>query len=287
MLTSFLFAANIALAQPAAAPVIEPQPYAQTAWAADDWAFLAAPGARPVGVLAQDEEEVPQIKERKTKVSFPAWGPNYAGERMDLLGTAVRTKTILSVKVYAYGLFVDPYGAQEALADFGDKTAKQLYKDPAFYDVLLEDNFTKCVRMVFVRNVSGSDVQEAFDKDLGPRIKKAKTERDMPDATEQLEQFKTYFSAKKLKKDSEILFYWEPGGTLVTFVNGERKGDLESPALCWAIFDIFLGEKPIMKKGKETVIALTPEVLDRELPEREETPEREEPAERGGERSGR
>ena len=282
MLTSFLFAANIALAQPAPPTVAAPQPYAQT-----DWAFLAAPSARPVGVLAQDEEEAPQIKERKTKVAFPAWGPSYSGARMDLLGTAVRTKTILSVKVYAYGLYADPYGAQEALAAFGDKTAKELYKDPAFYDVLLEDNFSKCVRMVFVRNVSGKDVQEAFDKDIGPRIKRAKTERDMPDATEQLEQFKTYFSAKKLTKESEILFYWEPGGTLVTFVNGERKGDLESPALCWALFDIFLGEKPIMKKGKETVIALTPEVLDRELPAREEAPASEQPAEESGKPSDR
>jgi hypothetical protein len=286
MLTSFLIAANFALAQPTLELSAEPATYAST-----DWATHLAPVPRAWVALAaqderQDEEEVPQIKEPETKVSFPAWGPNYAGERMDLLGTAVRTKTIFGVKVYAYGLFVDPYGAQEVLADFGDKSAKQLEKDDAFYAALLEDNFAKCMRMVFVRNVSGEDVQEAFDKDLGPRIKRAKQERDMPDATEQLEQFKTYFSAKQLKKDSEILFYWEPGGTLVTFVNGERKEDLESPALCWAIYDIFLGEKPIMKKGKRTVIGLTPEVLDRELPEREE-PQPEVPTERGGQPAGR
>lgn len=283
MLTSLLIAANAFLVQPVVDA--EPTAYVSTNWATVNWATVAAPAAQPVGVLAP-QEEVPQIKERKTKVSFPAWGPNYAGERMDLLGTAVRTKTFLSVKVYAYGLFVDPYGAQEALADYGDKTADQLAKDESFYDVLLADNFTKCVRMVFVRNVSGEDVREAFDKDIGPRLKKAKEEREMPDATEQLTQFKTYFSAKKLKKDSEILFYWEPGGTLVTIVNGERKDDLESPALCWALFDIFLGQKPIMKKGKKTVVALTPDVLDRELPERP-APEEGEGREGGGERGGR
>ncbi len=44
-------------------------------------------------------------------------------------------------------------------------------------------------------------------------------------------------------------------------VNGERKSDLMSQDLAWAMFDVYLGVDPISKSGKKKLVSRLPGLL--------------------------
>lgn len=177
-----------------------------------------------------------------------------------LAGTAIRTKTFLKVQVYAYGLYVEPDHARTALADWRGKTARELKDDASFYQALLQDSFAKSIRLHMTRDVGGDDMADAFDEALGPRVDAA-AGRGMGGGREALVTFRSYFDVGELTKESILTFSCLPGGTLLTSVNGELRAPLQSAPLCWALFDVYLGPDPIMKKGKETVIERIPQLL--------------------------
>jgi len=60
---------------------------------------------------------------------------------------------------------------------------------------------------------------------------------------------------------TEVLFSWAAGDTLRVSIGGRQVGEIDNAALCWALFDVYLGEKPISSDGKTTVIARLPEIL--------------------------
>lgn len=198
----------------------------------------------------------------ETGVVFPVRLQVPGGDAMHtLVGTGVRTKTFLRVKVYAFGLYVDAPAAQSALAAWAGRSAADLERDASFYGELLKDNFAKTLRLVMTRNVDGATMAEAFENALGPRVRRAGQEMGMPGGEEALATFRGYFSLSKLTKGSELVFSWVPGGKLVTTIQGKTEGEIASPALCWALFDVYLGADPISPGGKKTVIARFPQLL--------------------------
>ena len=176
-----------------------------------------------------------------------------------LTGTGVRTRTMLKVKVYAFGLYVDSAGARSALAAWRGKRAADLARDQTLYGELLKGAFPMTLRLVMTRNVGGQQMAEAFDGALGPRVAQA-AERGMPGGAEALARFRALF-AEQLASGTELLFSWAPGNTLRVSIGGRQVGEIENAALCWALFDVYLGEKPISSDGKKTVIARLPEIL--------------------------
>jgi hypothetical protein len=64
-----------------------------------------------------------------------------------------------------------------------------------------------------------------------------------------------------MAKGSELVFTWLPGGTLKSTIEGKPAADIQSPALCWALFDVYLGKDPISGGGKKTVVARVPQIL--------------------------
>jgi hypothetical protein len=204
--------------------------------------------------------QAPAVTEPNTKVSFPLELETAAGME-SLAGTGVRTRTMLQVKVYAFGLYVDQAGARTALSAWRGKSANELAHDQAFYDALLKGNFPMTMRLVMTRNVGGGQMAEAFDGALAPRVAQAAT-RGMPDGAEALAKFRGFFT-DKLSKGTELLFTWAPGNKLVASIGGRRVGEIENAALCWALFDVYLGSSPISPEGKRTVIARLPELIGR------------------------
>jgi hypothetical protein len=178
-----------------------------------------------------------------------------------LMGMGIRTKTFLKVKVYAFGLYVDPEGAAEALSAFAGKTPKDLEKDDTFYDTILSQDFGMSLRLVMTRNVGGDDMADAFDGALRPRVLTAAAEMNMPGGEEALDQFREFFNVDEMTKESEIVFSCAADGTLRTSVKGEVQPTITSPALCWALFDVYLGDKPISGDGKKRVIQGIPGLL--------------------------
>jgi hypothetical protein len=201
------------------------------------------------------------VPEPSSGVPFPLHVSAPSGGDHVLLGTGIRTKTFLKVKVYAFGLYVDSAGAAAALAGHAGKDLKALQKDQAFYDDILKLQFPMTLRLVMTRNVGGEDMADAFDGALRPRVQRAAAEMSMPGGEDALATFRGYFSVGEMTKDAELLFSCAPEGTLSSRVKGEDQPAIQSPALCWALFDVYLGRDPISGDGKKNVIANVPALL--------------------------
>jgi hypothetical protein len=174
------------------------------------------------------------------------------GQTHALVGMGVRTKSFLKVKVYAVGFYIDPHPAAEALTDWAGKEPKELEKDNALFARLLQMDMGMTLRLVMTRDVDGEKMASAFDDALAPRLEKAAAGEDTMAATEALTKFRGYFSLDKVT-DGSVLIFSCVDGTLYTTIRGEVAEDIASPELCWALFDVYIGEKPISKDTKKNI----------------------------------
>jgi chalcone isomerase-like protein len=196
--------------------------------------------------------------EANTSVDFPTELQTPAGVQL-LTGTGVRTRTVFKVKVYTFGLYVDAAAARTALTPWRGKSAADLASDASLYDELLKGSFPMTMRLVMARDVRAAQMAEAFDEALAPRVAQA-AQRDMPGGAEALAQFRALFTSE-LRNGTELLFTWAPGNKLLVSIGGRQVGEIGNRALCWALFDVYLGARPISLEGKKTVVARLPEVL--------------------------
>ena len=151
------------------------------------------------------------------------------------------------------GLYMDPEGARTALADYVGMEPKALEKNDDFFGEVLNQDFGMTLRLVMTRDVGGDDMAEAFDGALRPRVQRAAAEMAMPGGEAALDQFRGFFNVEEMTTESEIVFSCAPDGTLRTSVKGEAQPEISSDALCWALFDVYLGEKPISGGGKKNI----------------------------------
>ena len=117
------------------------------------------------------------------------------------------------------------------------------------------------LRLVMTRNVGADDMASAFDDALRPRVEEAASSMNMPGGVQALETFRGYFNVGEMTEGSELLFTCSPEGTLRTRIKGTAAPDIRSRALCWALFDVYLGEDPISKDGKKGVVLGFPNLL--------------------------
>ena len=176
-----------------------------------------------------------------------------------LLGLAIREKTIFKVNVYSYVVYADAGFVQKELAPWKGKSKKAIAKDGDLYKTLLKPNATKELRMRFCRDVDAEDVVEALEPRILARRKAAEGTKESK--LEDLNTFRKFFSLDELKEGNELRFTWYADGTLCTVVNGERKPDLKSQDLAWALFDVYLGEDPISSSGKKNLVGRIPGLL--------------------------
>lgn len=193
----------------------------------------------------------PQAQETVTE--FPLTMPGGETEHT-LAGTVARAK------VYAFGLYVDHAAAATALTQWAGRNERALQDDASFYAALLRDNFAKTLRLVMTQDVAGAKISQAFEQALTPRVQWA-AKNQMQGGGAALATFRGFFDVPTLTKGSELVFTWLPGGTLHTTIQGHPQPDIPSLALCWALFDVYLGVNPISSGGKKSVIARFPELL--------------------------
>lgn len=256
------------------------------------WTRALALGLWTLGALgiaaATQEGDPPTVEEKESDHLYPAWidatlpQPEKVDEakanedpaedadsaapkrkKLDLMGLGIREKTFLNVNVYSYALYVERDFIQDELDEFKGEKLYVIEKSDKLFNRLLSQNATKELRLRFCRDVDAEDVSEAFEESLEPRIlgdKKFK-EGTRAEKLEDLETFKAFFSLDELKDGKELRFTWHPDGTLSTIVDGERKPDIESRSLCWALFDVYLGEDPISKSSKKKLVHRLPDLL--------------------------
>jgi Chalcone isomerase-like len=154
------------------------------------------------------------------------------------LGVALRTKTMLKVKVYAIGLYV----ANSAIAGplKGKAGTADLYKE------LVNGDFKKRAVMKFLRDVSTDQIRDGFRESL-------------KDAGSKADAWIAYFN--ELHSGQECVIAWTPGVGLETKVAGVDKPAINDKAFAAAVFGIWLGEKPVQEDIKKDLVARGGELL--------------------------
>jgi hypothetical protein len=208
-------------------------------------------------LLAAALLQTSDVTEPNTGVRFPTELQTAAGSQ-ELTGTGVRTRTFLKVKVYAFGLYVNQAGARAALGPWRGKSAGDLARDQALYNELLKGEFPMTLRLVMTRDVGGDQMASAFSEALEPRVAQAE-QRGMSGGAAALTQFRGFFGSD-LKNGTELVFA-RSGGKLTVSIGGQQVGEIDNPALGWALFDVYLGPKPISEDGKKTVVSRLPGIL--------------------------
>lgn len=177
------------------------------------------------------------VTEPRTGVTFPEHR-----DGMTLLGTGVRTKTFLKVKVYAIGLYVSDAALAGPLGRYRGRTA-----DPAFYRELVTGDFPKQFVMIFVRDATAGQVRDGFYESL-PTIDRKR-----------LDVFSAGFGAPR--KGDVYVLRWDPGGVLETTAAGQQKPPIRDREFSTAVFSIWLGEKPLQPDIKREIVARAGKLL--------------------------
>jgi len=200
-----------------------------------------------------------QVDERG--VAFPVTvTPPGGGRSHHLTGAATRERTIFKVDVYAYALYLEPDAARAHLVAFAGRPAPAIDRDRSFYARLLEMRIPMMLRLVTTRDLAGDQLRDAFDDALQPRVARAAVELKMPGGDAALARFRGYFSRGELARGTTIVFACGEG-RLTTSVNAELRPALVSPALCWALFDTYLGDRAISTVGRRRLVAGIPALL--------------------------
>jgi Chalcone isomerase-like len=181
---------------------------------------------------------------RSQDVTEPGSGVKFAVREGDevLLGTGLRTRTFLKVKVYAIGLYVADSALSGPLAAFKGQTTS-----PAFYKALIETDFPKVVRLKFVRDLGADQIQDSMREALS-KADKAR-----------VDQFVSYFPA--IKTGDECVLRWAPGGPLETIMAGVPKPPIADKAFASALFGVWLGDKPIQDDIKKGLVSRAGELI--------------------------
>ena len=196
------------------------------------------------------------VREAESGTPFPVFLPPPGGTTPHrLVGTGIRQRTIFRVDVYAFGLYVDPAGAETALAEFAGLPAAALQRDARFHRRLLDLDFGMTLRLVMTRTVGGGDVADAFDDALRRRMTRPKRGAQAPGAGAALARLRSYLDVDEVARGTAIVFSCGPAGRLTTSVGEVRRPPIASQSLCRALFDVYLGKYPIARDGKRNMVA--------------------------------
>lgn len=178
-----------------------------------------------VPVFAQD------VSEPKSGMRFAAKDGNTS-----LLGVGLRKKNI--TKIYAIGLYV----ADSALSG----VLKGKAGTPDLYKEIVNGDFKKKVVLKFVRDMNSDQVRGAFRDAL----KGAGTKSEV---------WLAYFG--DIREGQECSIAWTPGSGLETKVTGLGTAPLNDKVLASAIFEMWLGDKPVQDDLKRDLVSRAAEVI--------------------------
>ncbi|MFT4709571.1 MAG: hypothetical protein ACI9D0_000500 [Bacteroidia bacterium] len=231
---------------------------------------LLASLALPLSAVNAQDKKVPTVEEPETEVAFPisivvlpkTEKRKEVKHALSGMGVRVKTKFFMDFEVYALGFYMDEEKGLAALKEpAADLSVSKLEESKEFREALLGDDFGKTMRLVMVRDVDADDMAEAFDDVLWPRMKeRCKEEKELSAAKIALKKFKDFFE-KEAEEDQVLDFTWMPGGEMYAVVDGKRHPVVKNGALCWALFDVFVGDDPISEDAKENIITALREKL--------------------------
>lgn len=195
------------------------------------------------------------IVEPATNVKFPTSLKVPGGlNSLSLAGTGFREKkiAIISVKVYAAGLYVDAT-IKSYLAAWSGKLGSQIEEDNLFFNAVFEAPVEKSLQIVLARNIEGKTFWGALDEALSPRLK---TTGDAEQKA--LDIFREIFQGRSLKQGTTIYLNWlNPSNMLVSISSDGSPSvavsKIDSLAVAFALFDVYFGSHPVSHPLKKSV----------------------------------
>ncbi len=183
----------------------------------------------PVSAGPEDTvEETATGKFFPVTVAFEHDGGEYT---LNLTGVAARKKAVF--KVYGVAHYLDA----EHSAVFDDKDAA--------FEAVLDDKYAKQLVLDFARGVEAKKIQKAFSDGFN----KSASDEERVEIQTLFDGFLTYFE-EDVEENDQYVFRWLPGGVLLTTVKGVEQEPIVSVGLATVLWEVWLGEKSIVKRDK-------------------------------------
>lgn len=199
--------------------------------------------------------------EPRTGIEFPTILDNIFGGGNSnfntevLVGTGSKTMTIIkikSLKLYAFGFYVHPYDVCNKLGSkYASLSDDEVKTHDNFFSDLLREDISMTLRLVVSCNgIKISTVRDAFEKSLQARLIKMNPDTDY----DCLKSFGSLFKADiPLRSGTTIKIQRTADGHLVTEIEGNRIGAVQSKDLCRAFFDMYIGDGPVSEETKTEI----------------------------------
>lgn len=195
-------------------------------------------------LVASVENHFPHAVEPASGVQFPLEMPGEEST-LSLAGSAIRVKKVVfvNVQVYAVGLYVNAPKLAAAIGKTIDAADAGLYKKLLAGDSVIP----MAIRLTMVRTVGGDTMSGALKEAVEPRMK-AVAASSGADVEGPLKAFTALFDMPNLETGTTLVFQWKAGGRLAAEIGGKHKGEVAAPALCEALFSVFLDESAVVER---------------------------------------
>ncbi|MCS6915337.1 MAG: chalcone isomerase family protein [Myxococcales bacterium] len=175
----------------------------------------------------------------------------YEGKTYRLLGVGLRKKFV--IKVYAMGLYVEEGGARQAFPSLvskagGPERDKLLEGDRA-QTFVSWGRFSKLGVLQFLRDVDKDKIQGAYRESLEAAL----SDKAPPELRRDAEAFVALFD-RDVREGQQMRIHTDEEGKITVEVAGQKKEGPKNPQLCRAIWDIWLGPKPISKEMRRSLV---------------------------------
>ena len=191
-----------------------------------------------------------KVAEPATNVQFDAQ-KSVDGKSYTLVGVGLRKKFV--VKVYAMAMYVEDVEGKRAFPSLatkaGGRDKAKLTEGDRAQSFLLWGQFGKLAVLHFVRDVSASQVRDAFQDGLGEEL----SDKAPPDVREATQTFLKTVD-RDMKSGEEITLRSGPDGKIEMSMGGQAKGPVQNAKLARGLWAVWLGAKPISKDLRSELV---------------------------------
>ena len=151
-------------------------------------------------------------------------------EQLDLFMTGLTIRRKFFLKIYSVAHYIDQ---QPDVAG----------SDDSIYKSILQNNSTKQISMIFLRNLSAEQIQ----KSLRAGIKLNSSEAEYLQILQQIEEFMQAINAN-VKKNDEFIIRWHPDGSVVSLFQGAQISSIRNVKFAETLWAIWFGNLSVVDR---------------------------------------
>jgi hypothetical protein len=194
---------------------------------------------------------------RAEKINEPSSGVGFDsqktvdGKAYTLVGAGIRKK--FGFKVYAMGLYLENVDAKRAFPSLAQKAGgtskEQLAAGDRAQSFIVWGSFDKIGVMHFVRDVGSEKIRDAFQEGFEEQLSD-KAPTDVRDATNAFLKMVD----RDLKSGDELILHTNGDGKIDMSIGGQNKGSVQNVKLARALWNVWLGSKPVTADLKRDLV---------------------------------